>query len=149
MLECAQYMQIWNLEHSTSNKNVSKEYFRKILLFLSIIRCGNQMILQIMVDCDHPVQRTTIFQIKHTLKKFFLFISDCAGSLFLDADFLQLWQVEATLLLHGIGSRAVRFSSCCTLAQQLQLTGSRVRAQQLWHTGRVALQHVGPSWTGD
>ena len=71
MLECAQYMQIWNLEHSTSNKNVSKEYFRKILLFLSIIRCANQMILQIMVDCDHPVQRTTIFQIKHTLKKFF------------------------------------------------------------------------------
>ena len=31
----------------------------------------------------------------------------------------------------------------------LWLTGSRAQARQLWHTGLVALQHVGYSWTKD
>ena len=44
--------------------------------------------------------------------------------------------------------RAV-FSSCGTWAQQLWLAGSRVQAQQLWHTGLVAPQHVGSSQTRD
>ena len=39
------------------------------------------------------------------------------------------------LLLWSTGSRSTGFSSC------------GMRAQQLWHTGLVALQHVGPSWT--
>ena len=33
--------------------------------------------------------------------------------------------------------------------QQLWLTGSRVQAQQLWHTGLVAPRHVESSWTRD
>ena len=39
------------------------------------------------------------------------------------------------LLLRSIGSRSTGFSSCGT------------RSQQLWHTGLVAPQHVGSSWT--
>ena len=41
------------------------------------------------------------------------------------------------------------FSSCGMQAQQLWLAGSRAQAQQLWHTGLVAPQHVGSSWTRD
>ena len=41
------------------------------------------------------------------------------------------------------------FSSCSTRAQQLQLTGSRAQAQQLWPPGLVALQLVKSSWTRD
>ena len=33
--------------------------------------------------------------------------------------------------------------------QQLQLFGCRAQAQKLWHTGLVALQHVGSSWIMD
>ena len=33
--------------------------------------------------------------------------------------------------------------------QQLQLPGVRAQAQQLWHTGLVALWQVGSSWTRD
>ena len=47
----------------------------------------------------------------------------------------QLWRVD--------------FSSCGVWAQQLWLVGSRARAQQLWHTGLVALWLVGSSWTRD
>ena len=39
------------------------------------------------------------------------------------------------LLLWSMGSRCTGFSCCCG------------QAQQLWHTGLVALQHVGSSWT--
>ena len=51
------------------------------------------------------------------------------------------------LLLWSTGSRHTGFSSCGTWAQQLWLAGSRVQAQQLWHTGLVAPQHVGSSQT--
>ena len=66
------------------------------------------------------------------------------------------------LLLQHTGPRACGLSSCgawalgCTVfsscdaqAQQLWLAVSRVQAQQLWHTGFVALRHVGSSWTRD
>ena len=56
----------------------------------------------------------------------------------------SLWWL---LLLQSMGSRHVGFSSCGMQAQQLQLTGSRAQAQQLWHTGLVALWHVGSSRT--
>ena len=39
------------------------------------------------------------------------------------------------------------FSSCNTQAQQLWLLGFRAQAQLLWHTGLVAPQNVGSSWT--
>ena len=51
------------------------------------------------------------------------------------------------LLFQSMGSRHEGFSSCGTWAQQLWLAGSRAQAQQLWHTGLVALQHVGSSPT--
>ena len=41
------------------------------------------------------------------------------------------------------------FSSYGTWAQQLWLLGSRAQAQQLWHTGSVAPQHMGSSQTRD
>ena len=51
------------------------------------------------------------------------------------------------LLFWSTGSRRAGFNSCGTRAQQLYLTGSRVQAQQLWHTGLVAPRHVGSSQT--
>ena len=56
----------------------------------------------------------------------------------------SLWWL---LLLRRTGSRHTGFSSCGTQAQQLWLAGSRAQAQQLWHTGLVAPQYVGSSWT--
>ena len=56
---------------------------------------------------------------------------------------------------HGLSSCSSRalehvgFSSCRMWTQQLQLAGSRVQAQQLWHMGLVALRHVGSSQTRD
>ena len=46
------------------------------------------------------------------------------------------------LLLQSTGFRVQRL-------QQLQLTGSRAWAQELWHAGLVALWHVGSSWIRD
>ena len=43
----------------------------------------------------------------------------------------------------------VGFSSWGMWVQKLQLLGSRAQAQQLWHAGLVALQHVGSSWVRD
>ena len=51
------------------------------------------------------------------------------------------------LLFRSTGSRCTGFSSCGTRGQQLWLVGSRAQAQQLWHTGLVAPQHVGSSRT--
>ena len=51
------------------------------------------------------------------------------------------------LLLWSMGSRHTGFSSCRTQVQQLWLAGSRAQAQYLWHTGLVALWHVGSSRT--
>ena len=41
------------------------------------------------------------------------------------------------------------FSSCGLWARQLQLTGSRALAQQLWHTGLAAPRYVESFWTRD
>ena len=41
------------------------------------------------------------------------------------------------------------FNSCGTWAQKLRIPGSRAQAQQLWHTGLVAPQHVGSSQIRD
>ena len=58
----------------------------------------------------------------------------------------SLWcagfSLQWLLLLWSTGSRHPCFSSCGTRAQQLWLMGSRAQAQQLWHTGLVALWHV-------
>ena len=51
------------------------------------------------------------------------------------------------LLLGSTGSRRVGFSSCGSRAQQLWLVGSRAQAQQLQHSGLVALRQVGSSRT--
>ena len=63
----------------------------------------------------------------------------------------SLWCVgfslQWLLLLWSSGFRHVGFSSCVTWAQQLWLMGSRVQAQQLWHTGLVAPWQVGSSQT--
>ena len=40
-------------------------------------------------------------------------------------------------------------SSCGAWTQQLCFLGSRAQNQELWHTGLVAPQHVGSSWTKD
>ena len=57
------------------------------------------------------------------------------------------FSLQWLLLLRSMGSRRAGFSSCGTRAQQLWLMGSRAQAQQLWHTGLVAPQHVGSSRT--
>ena len=45
------------------------------------------------------------------------------------------------------GSRRAGPRRCSAWAQQLQLTGSRAQAQQLWCTGPVAPRHAGSSRT--
>ena len=57
--------------------------------------------------------------------------------------FLSPW----LLLLQSLGSRCVGFSSCITRVQLLWHMGTKMPAQQLWHTGLVAPWHVGSSWT--
>ena len=41
------------------------------------------------------------------------------------------------------------FSSRGAWAQQVWLPGARAQAQQQWHRGLAALQHVGSSWIRD
>ena len=41
------------------------------------------------------------------------------------------------------------FSSCRVWAQQLRLSDSGARAQQLWHAGFIALQKGGSTWIRD
>ena len=57
------------------------------------------------------------------------------------------FSLQWLLLLRSTGSRCTGFSSCGMWAQQLQLMGSRVQAQQLWRRGLVAPRHVGSSRT--
>ena len=60
---------------------------------------------------------------------------------------------EQGLLLVAVSGLLIVVASRCrarapgTWAQELWLAGSRVQAQQLWHTGPVAPRHVGSSWT--
>ena len=90
---------------------------------------------------------------------YLLFIFGCIGSS-PRTGFLQLWQARATLHCDMWASYSsgfsccgawalgcMGFSSCGTWSQQFWLMGSREQAQQLWHMGLVALQHVGSSWT--
>ena len=53
------------------------------------------------------------------------------------------------LLLWGMGSRHVGFSSCNTPAWELQLEGSRAHAQSQQRTSLVTPRHMGSSWTRD
>ena len=90
----------------------------------------------------------------------FYFIFGCVGSSLLHAGFLQLQGAGATLRCSVRASHCGGFSCCgarpldtqasvvvaCGL-QQLWLSDSRARAQQLWRTGLVAPQHVGSSQT--
>ena len=62
------------------------------------------------------------------------------------------FSLQWLVLLRSTGSRHAGFSSCGTrasvvVARGLQSAGSVVVAQQLWHSGLVALRHVGCSWT--
>ena len=90
----------------------------------------------------------------------YLFIFVCIGSLLLHVSFSLiaasrgqslLWCTGFSLwwplLLWSMGSRHAGFSSCGTRAQQLWLVSSRAQAQQLWHMGLVAPQHVESSQT--
>ena len=68
------------------------------------------------------------------------------------AGFLQLWRAGATLHCGAWASHCGGFSCCRARAlgawaQQLQLAGSRVQAQQLWCVGLAAPWHVGSSRT--
>ena len=71
----------------------------------------------------------------------------CAGfSLVAEAggySFVAVWQASlgAKNRLWGTQASAV----AALWAQQLQLPGSRAEAQYLWHSGLVALRHVGSS----
>ena len=83
---------------------------------------------------------------------FFFFLLVCAGSSLLHELFSSCGEpgllssccgqtsVLWLLLLHSTGYWVRRL-------QKLWLLGSRAQAQQLWHTGLVAPQHVGSSWT--
>ena len=67
-----------------------------------------------------------------------LSIFGCTGSLLLHSDF----SLPRLLLLQSMGPRARGL-------QQLQFTGSREWAQQLWHMGLAAARRVESSWTRD
>ena len=69
--------------------------------------------------------------------------------------FIYFWLRWIFIATHGLSSScgeggllfvAVRRLQAHAL-QQLWLVGSRAQAQQLWHMGLVAPQHVGSSWT--
>ena len=82
-----------------------------------------------------------------------VFVAACGLSLVAESwGYSSLWCVGFSLwwllLLWSTGSRCTGFSSYGKRAQQLWFAGSRVQAQQLWHTGLVALRHVGSSRTG-
>ena len=103
----------------------------------------------------HSLTFKIILFFKINLFCFIYFIFGCVGSSLLHRGFslveesrgysslqcagYSLWW---PLLLWSMGSRYAGFSSCGMLAQQLWLAGSRAQAQQSWHTGSVALQHV-------
>ena len=80
-----------------------------------------------------------------------VFVAVCMLSLVaVSGGYFLLWCAGFSLrwlLLWSTGSRHVGFSGCGMLAQQLWLMRSRAQALQLWHTGLVALWHVGSSWT--
>ena len=83
---------------------------------------------------------------------FFKFIFGCVVSLVPCTGFLQLWRVGATLhcsaqASHWVASLVAEHGLQVCGLQQLWLVGSRAQAQQLWHTGSVAPQHVGSSQT--
>ena len=66
---------------------------------------------------------------------------------------LCLWSsglsLQRLLLLWSTGFRYTGFGSCCTWAQWPQFPGSRAQAQDLWHTGWAALEHMESSRTRD
>ena len=80
---------------------------------------------------------------------FLFFLLAALGLRCFQAGFLQLQRMGATLLwclgfslrwplfLQSTGSVCTGFSGCSTWAPQLQLPGSRAKAQQLLHTGLV------------
>ena len=74
---------------------------------------------------------------------FVFFFFGCIGSSLWCTGFSLPW----LLLLQSTDSRRTGFSNCGSQAQQFWLVGSRAQAQQLWHTGLVASQHVGSSQT--
>ena len=90
----------------------------------------------------------------------FNFIFGYAGSLLLHAGF-QLWRGGTTRWgaqashCGGFSCRVAQvlrhtgFSRCSTQARQLWLMGSRVQAQQLWHTDLAVSCHVESFWTRD
>ena len=77
------------------------------------------------------------------------------GLLSLRAAFLSLQGAGAPLGFGSLASHLDGFSRCWAQAlrakglQQLWLLGSKAQAQQLRHTGSVAMQHVRSSWTMD
>ena len=82
------------------------------------------------------------------LISFDLFIFGCIGSSLLCVGFLQLRGAGVTLCCSAQASHCSGFSCCAEHGlHQLWLAGFRAQAQQLWHRGLVAPQHVGSSWT--
>ena len=57
--------------------------------------------------------------------------------------FIYLWLHQVLVAVCGTFHRVAQAFF------QLRLVGSRVQAQQLWHTGSVAPQHVEASWSRD
>ena len=105
-----------------------------------------------------PGNHKFVFFFKIIYLFIYLFILDCVGSSLLHAGFLQLRRAGATLCCSARASHCGGISCCRAQAlgarasvvvacglQQLWLVGSRMQAQQLWHTGSVSLQHVGQS----
>ena len=108
-----------------------------------------------------PLTYSHVSESSQKSKDLILFIFGCVGSSLLhrvslvvsSRGYSSLWCVGFSLrwflLLWSMGSRCMGSSSCVMQAQQLLLAGSRAQAQQLWHTGLVALWHVGSSQTRD
>ena len=83
----------------------------------------------------------------------YLFIFGCVGSSLLHRAFSScgeqgLLLVVVCRLLIAVASLVAEHGLQVHGIQQLWPAGSRVQAQQLWHTGLVVPRHVGSYWTG-
>ena len=115
------------------------EFKRKKTHLLSILPINSHLILQHKFPVPH-------------LSSDFIFV--CAGSSLLHGLFSSCRQ-WGLLSSCGVWASHCGGFSCCRVqvlgcvAQQLQFLSFRAQAQQLWHTGLVAPQHVGSSWIRD
>ena len=96
-----------------------------------------------------PIHKIIIVNIFSTYIKKKLFVFGCAGSLLLHRGLLQLPRAGAVLCR---SARASHWDGVSAASRALGCAGfgsCNMQAQELWHMGLVAPQHVGSPWTRD